>query len=104
MNRNLFVRIVVDIRICSVSFLIALCVVSCFERSLAADAPLTSAEAAKKVGEKVILELPIQSAGRNGEFLELYSAKDWKADDCFFLRFSGPARERFAERANVSEP
>lgn len=63
----------------------------------AADAPLNAKDAASKVGEKVTVECVIQSGGRNEEFQELYSEKDWKADDCFFVRFSGPARERFAE-------
>lgn len=65
--------------------------------TLLGDAPLTAKEAAMKVGEKVTVEVVVQSTGRNAEFLELYSDKDWKAETCLFLRFSGPARERFGE-------
>ncbi len=64
---------------------------------LLADPPLTAKAAAMKVGEKVTVEVVVQSAGGNAEFLELYSGKDWKAEGCFFLRFSKAARERFGD-------
>lgn len=86
----------------SIAFLVGLFLSTTVSRVIAADAPLTAKEAAAKVGEKVIVEFVIQSAGRNAEFQELYSDKDWKADDCFFIRFSGPARERFSE-VNISD-
>jgi hypothetical protein len=96
MNRSLFVKSVAGCRNGTAVFLVASCLATLAGHSLAADVPLTSAEAAKKVGEKVTVELTIQSAGRNGEFHELHATKDWKTDGCFFLRFSGAARERFA--------
>lgn len=65
--------------------------------ALLAGAPLTTREAGMKVGEKVTVEFVVQASGQNAEFLELYSEKDWKAEGCLFLRFSGPARERFGD-------
>jgi len=81
----------------TITVFVSFCFVTFVEVVLLADAPLTAKAAAAKVGEKVAVEFVIQSAGRNGEFLELHSEKDWKTETCFFLRFSGPALERFAE-------
>ena len=102
MRKTFIVNAIVMSLNCSVAVLVAICLASFVDRTLAADVPLTTAEAAKKVGEKVTVEFVIQSAGRNAEFQELYSEKEWKSDNCFFLRFSGPARERFAE-VNIAE-
>lgn len=80
----------------------SLCLFVTVKAAVMAEVPLAAKQAAAKVGQKVILEVVVQSAGQNGEFLELYSEKDWKAENSFFLRFSGPARERFAG-INVSD-
>ena len=69
---------------------------------IAADGPLSVAKAVKKVGQKVTIELEVQSAGKNAEFQELYSTRDWQSEECFFLRFSNVACERFAA-ANIPD-
>jgi hypothetical protein len=89
-------------RTCLLSLLVGFCMSAAENVALLAEAPLTAKDVAMKVGEKVTVEVVIQSSGGNGEFLELYSEKDWKAANCVFLRFSGPARERFGD-VNIAD-
>lgn len=59
--------------------------------------PITSKDAATRIGDTVTVELAIRSAGRNAQFQELYSTLDWKEDACFFVRLSPAAQRQFAD-------
>src|SRR5262249_8497227 len=68
----------------------------------AEDTPITPAEAAKKVNEKVLVEMEVKSTGgRNNHYLN--SEKDFNSDKNFTIFISKDHLEKF-KKAGVENP
>jgi DNA/RNA endonuclease YhcR with UshA esterase domain len=67
------------------------------------DKPLTPAEAAKKVGEKVTVEMEVKSAGKGSGVCFLNSEADFKDPKNFTLFIGKAGAEKFKE-AKVEDP
>jgi DNA/RNA endonuclease YhcR with UshA esterase domain len=67
------------------------------------DKPLTPAEAAKKVGEKVTVEMEVKSAGKASGVVFLNSEADFKDPRNFTLFINKAGAEKFKE-AKVEDP
>jgi DNA/RNA endonuclease YhcR with UshA esterase domain len=65
--------------------------------------PLTPAEAAKKVGEKVVVEMEVKSAGKGTDVYFLNSEADFKEAKNFTLFIPKAAAEKFKE-AKIEDP
>jgi DNA/RNA endonuclease YhcR with UshA esterase domain len=65
--------------------------------------PLTPAEAAKKVGEKVTVEMEVKSAGKGKGVVFLNSEADFKDAKNFTVFLSQTAMEKFKE-AKIEDP
>jgi WD40 repeat protein len=66
------------------------------ENASRSDRVLSPAEAAKRVGERVTVELTVRSVGTNpAGFEELYSGRTWQEDGSMFIRFPEAARQKF---------
>jgi DNA/RNA endonuclease YhcR with UshA esterase domain len=66
------------------------------------DKPLTPAEAAKKVGERVTVEMEVKSVGKGSGVVFLNSDPDFKDDKNFTLFLNKAGVEKFKE-ANVED-
>jgi WD40 repeat protein len=60
-----------------------------------AEKPLTPAEAAKRVGEKVTVKFTVKGSGSSQGLLYLYSEASFNDDACFLLRFAEASKEKF---------
>jgi DNA/RNA endonuclease YhcR with UshA esterase domain len=67
------------------------------------DKPLTPAEAAKKVGEKVTVEMEVKSAGKGSGVVFLNSEADFKDAKNFTLFINKAGVEKFKE-AKIEDP
>ncbi len=64
-----------------------------------ADAPLTPAEAAAKVGKAVTVEFVVKCVGSHPDgFVGLYSEESWKTPGCFFVRLGPKAAKALAAK------
>jgi len=64
--------------------------------------PLSPAEAAKKVNQKVIVEMEVKSTGGNTNRY-LNSEKDYRSDDNFTIFLPGAVLEKFKD-AQIEDP
>jgi DNA/RNA endonuclease YhcR with UshA esterase domain len=67
------------------------------------DKPLTPAEAAKKVGEKITVEMEVKSAGKGSGVCFLNSEADFK-DPKNFTLFIGKAGAEKCKEAKIEDP